>query len=224
MPKYDLDGLFDPDQTPSDDAHSQIMRLIPPGSQVLELGCATGYLSGYMEQMLGCRVIGLEYDKDAVAVAKTRCHAVYEVDLDSKQALEPAAHHGLYEVLLAAAVLEHLKHPVHLLSDARRLLAPGAKVIVSLPNIAHWSMRLNLLMGRFDYMDYGIMDRTHLHFYTLESGQDLLEDAGYNLQEVNIAGSGLQNVLNGLARSLRVPKPPLVLPSLLAYEIIFVAS
>jgi methionine biosynthesis protein MetW len=223
MPKYHLDGIFDPQKAQPDDAHSILMRQIPPGSTVLELGCATGYLSAYMEQALSCRVTGLEYDAASVAIAQTRCSAVYQVNLDDDKALEPASAHAPYDVLLAAAVLEHLKAPEKLLYAAKGLLRPGARLIVSLPNIAHWQVRLKLLAGGFDYEDYGIMDRTHLRFFTLKSGRALLEGAGYRVESLLIAGSGLQNSLNMLARRRGGPLPRAVLPALLAYELIYVA-
>jgi methionine biosynthesis protein MetW len=223
MPKYDLDDLFDPEHTPPDDAHSLLMRLVPPGSRVLELGCATGYLSGYMERGLGCTVTGLEYDAASVAIAQTRCSAVYQVDLDAADALAPAEAHAPYDLLFAAAVLEHLKSPETLLEAAKALLAPGAKVIVSLPNIAHWQVRLKLLRGRFDYEDYGIMDRTHLRFFTVDTGRGLLENSGYQVEQLHIAGSGLQNALNALARRRDRALPAPILPGLLAYELIYLA-
>jgi methionine biosynthesis protein MetW len=220
MPKYHLDTIFDPARAHPDDAHSILMRLIPARSRVLELGCATGYLSGYMEQALGCRVTGLEYDADSVAIARTRCQEVHQVDLDAEDALHPVQASGPYDVLLAAAVLEHLKYPQRLLRDAKALLKPGARVIVSLPNIAHWGVRLR---GVFDYADYGIMDRTHLHFYTVSTGHALLAEQGYAVEQLLIAGSGLQNVLNGIARRTNRPLPKPILPGLLGYELIYVA-
>ena len=223
MLKYDLDGIFDPARAHPDDAHSALMRLIPPRSRVLELGCASGYLSAYMEQALGCRVTGLEFDAGAAAVAATRCAQVFTVDLDAPGALAYAADGAPYQALLAAAVLEHLRQPEQILCEARALLDADSRVIVSLPNIAHWRSRLRLLLGRFDYDDYGIMDRTHLRFYTLRTGRALLESQGYRVEQVYIAGSGLQNLLNALARRLRLRPPPLILPGLLAYELIYAA-
>jgi SAM-dependent methyltransferase len=168
-------------------------------------------------------VIGLEYDLAATAIAAGRCTAVYPVDLDAPGALQPAFAHAPYDVVLAAAVLEHLKHPQTLLCNLRALLNPGGLLIVSLPNIAHWRVRLRLLRGRFDYEDYGIMDRTHLHFYTLSTGRALIESQGYAVETVHIAGSALQNGLNALARRLGMPQPPLILPGLLGYELIYMA-
>jgi methionine biosynthesis protein MetW len=223
-PKYHLESIFDPQRAHPDDAHSVLMRLVPQQSRVLELGCASGYLSGFMEQGLGCRVTGLEADPAAVEIAARRCAEVHCVDLDADNALEVARASAPYDVLLAAAVLEHLKYPRQLLRQAREMLTPEATVIVSLPNIAHWSIRLQLLRGRFNYVDYGIMDRTHVHFYTVKTGVRLLEESGFPVQSLYIAGSGLQNVLSMLSRRMKRALPKPVLPGLLAYEIILVAK
>ncbi|NLE50507.1 MAG: methyltransferase domain-containing protein [Chloroflexi bacterium] len=222
-PKYHLPGIFDPTHAHPCDAHSILMRLIPPGSRVLELGCASGYLSGYMEQALRCRVTGVDADPTATAIAAERCSEVFTADLDMPEALEPARTGAPYDVLFAAAVLEHLKEPERLLRDAGRLLASDALVIVSLPNIAHWSFRLQLLRGRFDYTDYGVMDRTHCRLYTVATGRALLEDQGYRVERLAIAGSALQNVLTGLAKRLGMAEPRPILAGLLAYELIYVA-
>lgn len=221
-PKYHLDDIFNPAAAHPDDAHSILMRLIPRGAKVLELGCASGYLSGYMEQNLDCRVTGLEADPAATRIAQTRCSEVHTVDLDAPDALEPARNSAPYDVLFAAAVLEHLKYPERLLQSARELLKPDARIIVSLPNVAHWSIRLKLLFGSFNYTDYGVMDRTHCRLYTLKTGRELVDNNGYRVEQTLIAGSGLQNALNAFARSRGNPPPGLILPGLFGYELIYV--
>ncbi len=216
-PKYHLDHIFDPKTAHPGDAHSILMRLVPPNSRVLELGCASGYLSGCMEQTLGCRVTGLEYDPNAAQIAAPRCSEVHTVDLNDPAALDAARASAPYDVLFAAAVLEHLYHPEALLKRALELLTPNARVIVSLPNIAHWSIRLKLLAGRFDYEDYGIMDRTHVRFYTMRTAKAMLESEGYCVDGFHIAGSLLQNLL--MRFSSGTPAP--ILPGLFAYELIY---
>jgi len=223
QPKYHLDQIFDPARAHPGDAHSVLMRLVPRGSRVLELGCASGYLSGYMEQALGCRVTGLDADPAATAIAAQRCSEVYTADLDAPEGLTPARASAPYDVLFAAAVLEHLKQPERLLCEAAALLKPGGLAIVSLPNVAHWAIRLRLLRGRFDYTDYGVMDRTHCRLYTVDTGRALLEGQGYRVEQLRIAGSALQNLLAPLARHAGRPEPRPILPGLLAYELIYAA-
>ena len=223
-PKYKLETpIFVPEQAHPDDAHSVLMRLVPPGSRVLELGCSSGYLSGYMRQSLGCYVVGAEADPNATALAAAHTDEVYTLDLDDTDATLAAVQgNAPYDVLLAPAVLEHLRYPEPLLRALRPLLTDEATVIVSLPNIAHWQFRWRLLRGVFDYEDYGVMDRTHTRLYTLKTGRELLEANGYSVTEVHIAGSGVQNTLNALTG--RRFRWPLVLPGLLAYELIYVAK
>jgi hypothetical protein len=131
---------------------------------------------------------------------------------------------GTFDVLFAPAILEHLKYPDQLLLEARKRLRPDAIVIVSLPNIAHWSSRVRLLTGKFDYTNYGLMDRTHLHFYTVNTGAALLERCGYFVKELYIAGSLLQNTLEAVARRFQRTFHQPILPGLLGYEMVFVGS
>jgi methionine biosynthesis protein MetW len=221
-PKYHIDAPALAIESHPDDAHSILVGLVPPGSTVLELGCASGYLSSYLETEKKCRVTGLEADPVAVEIARTRCSEVHLVDLDDPAALSVVR--GPFQVLLAAAVLEHLKTPEQLLRNLHSKLAPGATVIVSLPNVAHRSVRFNLLRGKFEYADYGIMDRTHVHFYTNATARALLEDCGYAINALYISGSGLQNLLNQMARRLAKPLLKPIWPEFLAYELIYLAT
>jgi O-antigen biosynthesis protein len=220
-PKYDLDGIFDPSTSHPNDAHSILMRLVPAGSRVLELGCSSGYLSGYLVIKKGCYVTGVEVDPVATRIAASRCQEVYTVDLDTPTALD--AIQGTFDVLLAPAVLEHLKYPEQILNAARAKLTHNANIIVSLPNIAHWSMRLNLLRGSFDYTDYGLMDKTHVHFYNVRTGRKLIESCGYQVDALYIAGSALQNVISKISKQLGKSFDKPIFPNLLGYELIYLA-
>lgn len=224
QPKYHLSDIFNPLTAHPDDSHAVQMRYVPRDSRVLELGCASGYMSGYMEQALGCRVTGLEYDAQAAVIAAERCSEVHVVDLDSPHALDVAQGSAPYDVLYAANVLEHLKYPERVLQQAHDLLTPGARVIVALPNVAHWQFRLRLLFGLFDYQDYGVLDRTHLRLFTAKTGYELLRSQGYEIETLQIAGSLLQSLLNRTARRFKRPSPRPILPGLLAYELIYIAK
>lgn len=222
-PKYHMDDIFDIESAHPDEAHSVIMRKIPANSRVLELGSASGYLSGYMEQKLACRVTGLEFDLNATRIAEERTSEVHTVNLDAENALDLAKSSAPYDVFLAAAILEHLKYPERLLQSARGMLTDDALIIVSLPNIAYWQMRLRLLMGKFDYEDYGVMDKTHLKLYTRKTGQELLEQNGYQVIDFKTSGSLIQQLANRVARGMGNESAPEILPSLFGYELIYFA-
>ncbi|MDQ7024092.1 MAG: methyltransferase domain-containing protein [Anaerolineae bacterium] len=223
QPKYHLSDIFNPDTAHPDESHSVQIRYIPREAHVLELGCATGYMSGYLEQALACHVTGLEYDPESAAIASERCSEVHVVDLDEADALSVASQSAPYDVLYAANVLEHLKYPERVLQEAYHLLKPNARLIVALPNIANWQFRYRLLRGIFDYEDYGVMDKTHTHLYTAKTGRELLQSQGFQVDEMQIAGSLLQHLLNRLARRFNRPLPKPILAGLFAYELIYIA-
>jgi methionine biosynthesis protein MetW len=160
------------------DSHRLVLEAVPDGARVLDIGCATGYLAARLRER-GCVVVGLEPDPQAAAAARAHCSAVIEGDIE-----EPATRAQLPSdrgVIVFADVLEHLRDPLDTLAFGRTLLAPGGRVIVSLPNIAHWTARRALLRGDFPYADYGLFDRTHLRFFTRDSAHALAHDAGYTV-------------------------------------------
>jgi methionine biosynthesis protein MetW len=218
-PKYHLDGLFDPARADVHDSHAIQARLIPPNSRVLELGCSSGYMSGYLERAKNCRVVGVDYDPVAIQIAQTRCYKAIQVDLEQPNALQSVQADAPFDVLYMANVLEHVRSAESILQQAKALLAPNAMIILVLPNIAHWQVRWQLLRGRFAYQDYGIMDRTHVHFYTVDTARALLVSQGYRVEGLHIAGSFLQNQLERVFGRSFAP----ILPNLLAYEMIFSA-
>ncbi len=171
--KYD----FLPD-VGSDNAHAHQLRAVPPGSRVLELGCATGYLSRYLKEERGCRVVGVELDEAAAERARAHCERVVVGDLDQLD-LAALLDEGAFDVILAGDVLEHLKSPGRVLASARRLLAPGGRFVATIPNVAHGDLRLALLAGRFTYQRLGLLDETHLRFFTHAGVLALFEEAGY---------------------------------------------
>ena len=117
---------------------------------------------------------GIEYnDQWAAAAQQYYCEPIQVGDLDS---LEPKYASKFFDVIILGAVLEHLKNPDQVLIRICRCLKDGGKVIISMPNVANWYIRLHLLLGNFDYQDRGIMDRTHLRFFTWKTFQQLLRD------------------------------------------------
>jgi len=166
---------FDP---APDSSHNLLLGLVPPAARVLEFGCATGYMSEVLGARLGCSVTGIELCPEAADVARKHCERVIVGDaehLDLAQALGPTR----FDVILFADVLEHLREPGLLLSRVRPFLAEGGSVVASIPNVAHGSVRLALLNGEFRYRDTGLLDSTHLRFFTRESIEELFEQAGY---------------------------------------------
>jgi 2-polyprenyl-3-methyl-5-hydroxy-6-metoxy-1,4-benzoquinol methylase len=161
-----------------DSAHNLVVSLVPPAARVLEFGCATGYMSQVLNERLGCTVTGIELSPAAAERARKHCERVVVGDAE---ALDLANTLGdtRFDAIVFADVLEHLRAPERLLARVRAFLAEGGAVVASIPNIAHGDVRLALLDGEFRYRATGLLDRTHLRFFTRASIDELFEDAGY---------------------------------------------
>jgi len=156
-----------------------VLGLIPPQvSRVVEVGCSTGGLALALKaRQPGVQVIGLELDARAADIARSRCDAVHQLDID-------AAGPELFQQLAGADcwvfgdVLEHLRDPWRVLAEVRRVLAPGGCVVTSIPNAQHWSVQARLNMGAFQYEATGLMDRTHLRWFTRQTMLEMFAQAG----------------------------------------------
>jgi O-antigen biosynthesis protein len=159
-------------------AHMLALELVPQGSRVLEFGCATGYMSEVLRERRGATVTGIEISPQAGEIAKEHCDRVIIGDAETLD-YEELFGKGRFDVMLFVDVLEHLKDPAALLRRVRPFLSRKGMVISSIPNIAHGSVRLALLAGEFRYRELGLLDDTHLRFFTREGIRDLLEGAGF---------------------------------------------
>ncbi|NOT86294.1 MAG: glycosyltransferase [Methylococcaceae bacterium] len=164
-------------------SHMGLARRIHAGEKVLELGCSSGYLSRFLKQDLGCTVVGVDIDHDALREAAAFCDKAIVADLDNNTWLEKIAR-DKFDTILCADVLEHLKNPAALLASLKPYLNPKGRILASIPNVAHASIRLELLQGHFDYESLGILDDTHLHFYTLDGCAAMFMEAGYLCTDV----------------------------------------
>jgi 2-polyprenyl-3-methyl-5-hydroxy-6-metoxy-1,4-benzoquinol methylase len=154
---------------------------VPMGARVLDVGCASGYLADPLRDLRGARhVDGIELDSRDAALAKQTCRDVIVGSAEDPSTYQKLR--GPYDAILFGDVLEHLRDPAAALRAVRPLLAPGGVVISSIPNIAHYTIRAHLFEGRFDYADSGILDRTHLRFFTRATLIDLHHENGYVVQ------------------------------------------
>jgi 2-polyprenyl-3-methyl-5-hydroxy-6-metoxy-1,4-benzoquinol methylase len=167
----------------SDNTHANVIRLVGEGRRVLELGPASGYMSEILRER-GCTVVGVELDADMASQAARFCERVIVGDLDTLD-LDEELGEDRFDVIVAADVLEHLKDPLQALRALRAFLRPEGYFVASLPNIAHASVRLALLEGRFDYRDLGLLDRTHLRFFTHQSIALLFDEAELAVLEIH---------------------------------------
>jgi 2-polyprenyl-3-methyl-5-hydroxy-6-metoxy-1,4-benzoquinol methylase len=164
----------------SDSTAAKLVRLVGSGKRVLELGCATGYMSRALRDR-GCTVVGIEIDEEAAERATEFCERVVVADLDRID-FERELGDERFDVVVAGDVLEHLKDPLSVLVAVKKHVEPGGYMVASVPNVAHGSVRLALLSGSFPYSERGLLDRTHLRFFTRESMEALFERAGFVIE------------------------------------------
>lgn len=148
--------------------------LVPPNSRVLDLGCGDGTIGQILENK-GCQVIGVEENRNLAKIAKQKLSKVIIGDLEEKKILEQISKEPKFDVIFASAILEHLKRPEVVLKNLIKSLKEGGIIIITLPNIAYWRIRWELLMGRFNYTESGILDRGHLRFFTVKSAIQFIE-------------------------------------------------
>jgi 2-polyprenyl-3-methyl-5-hydroxy-6-metoxy-1,4-benzoquinol methylase len=149
------------------------------GARVLDIGCATGYVAALLAGR-GCEVVGVEQDEQSAGIARDRGLEVLDADIESSD--DRSRLPRGFDFVLLGDVLEHLRDPLDTLAFSRDLLAPGGVVIASIPNVAAWPVRLGLLRGKFEYADHGILDRTHLRFFTRDTANALVRDAGFSVE------------------------------------------
>jgi SAM-dependent methyltransferase len=133
-------------------------------------------MTGIMRRW-GVEVTAVEIDPSAEPILRQSAQQVIIGDLDDPRTLEPLGD-SRFDVVLASDVLEHLKDPLRCLRQATQFVAPGGRVILSIPNFAHADIRLSLLAGNFEYADMGLLDRTHIKFFTRRSLENLIAAAG----------------------------------------------
>lgn len=146
--------------------------------KILDVGTASGYL-GKIWRASGHYVAGIEYDAATAEKARGYYDAFQVADIE-KFAF---SYRQEFDYIVFADVLEHLRDPAAVLRRCIPALKESGKIIISVPNIANWIIRLGLLLGKFDYMDRGILDRTHLRFFTMRSLNQLMSEVSCKVLE-----------------------------------------
>jgi SAM-dependent methyltransferase len=177
-PRYDFDAI----DLDSGNVHADVVNFVPPGSRVLELGPATGYMSHAFAGR-DCKVVGIEFDPEMAERAAAFCERMIVGDLDRLD-LEAELGDDRFDAIVSADVIEHLKDPLGALRRLRPFLKERGRFVISIPNVAHGSVRLALLSGRFQYGDWGLLDSTHLRFFTRETFERTLDEANLDLVDL----------------------------------------
>jgi 2-polyprenyl-3-methyl-5-hydroxy-6-metoxy-1,4-benzoquinol methylase len=200
--------------------HARLLELtLADGPRdVLDVGCSSGYLAEPLSAA-GARVVGIELDPDAAAVARAHCAEVLVGDVEG-MALPFAP--TSFDAVVCGDLVEHLRDPGAALARLRPLLRPGGRLVLTTPNVANWAIRLSLLAGRWRYTERGILDRTHAHLFTRKTLVETVEAAGYGILELDhtapvplVGTPSVERAAHAVAG---------IRPSLFAYQFVLAAT
>lgn len=151
--------------------------------KVLDLGCCTGaFFESFIKR--GQEVYGVEIDEEAVRIGKEKGYYIIEGDLEEEKTQKEIEKIAPFDAILALDVLEHLKDPWAFLINLKKFISKDGFIFATIPNIAHWKIRLKLFFGNFDYSQEGILDRTHLRFFNYKTMLELFETTGYKIEKI----------------------------------------
>lgn len=202
-------------------SHEVILRMLGgvPASRVLDVGCSAGYFA-QRARALGHHVTGV----DVVEIPGVQDRTDHFVKASLEDGIPGEAGEG-FDVVVAADVIEHLSRPAAVLRDMCRVLRPGGQVLLSVPNFAHWYPRFRVAAGAFGYDRRGILDETHLRFFTRATLRRLVRASGFDILEEHATGLPLGTIAESDAsrhRLLRAADRALVRarPTLFGYQFV----
>ena len=177
-------GSLNPDYAP----RGLIDLLDTPPALALDIGCFIGATGAYMKQKWSnCRVVGVEPVAEAAAQARTKLDAVFEGYFEDMPVGEAGVEPGKVDLAVFADVLEHMRHPWGALRNIREWLSPDGAVLVSLPNIRNLNVLKDLISnGTFNYKPAGILDITHIRFFTRSDAIKMFEQTGFRVEKMGV--------------------------------------
>jgi 2-polyprenyl-3-methyl-5-hydroxy-6-metoxy-1,4-benzoquinol methylase len=184
MIKYDNNN-FNPELLDDNNIDKIQIQMLPDNSRVLEIGCATGFMSKYLKEKKNCFVYGIEYNDAQAQLAKEKCDEVLSGGIDDiilQNTLDEYVQiNQKFDVIFMSQVIEHIAYPNGVLNKLNDWLSDDGVLIISTVNVAHWSSRIKLLKGIWKYEEYGLFDNTHLRFSSIDGFEQDLMDAGYEI-------------------------------------------
>ncbi len=184
-------------------ARPEVLALIPETARsVLDIGCGAGRLGEALKIRQQAEVVGVELNETAAAVARQRIDQVFVGDIEGLDLPLPP---GRFDAIVCGDILEHLRDPEHLLRQARAWLTPEGALVASIPNVRHHSVVRSVLEGNWTYESAGLLDRTHLRFFTRREIEKLFFRAGFAVDEMrSVIGPGDHEAVANLRGAVQV--------------------
>ncbi|STX51449.1 bifunctional 3-demethylubiquinone-9 3-methyltransferase/ 2-octaprenyl-6-hydroxy phenol methylase [Legionella busanensis] len=165
-------------------SQSKILSKISPNSMVLEFGSAHGVMTKYMREQLNCKVFAVELDAQAANDAKQYCERILVSNIEDYQ-WKIEFDNLKFDYIIFADVLEHLYNPWRALAEVRSFLKDEGRILLSIPNIANNVVIMNLINDKFEYQSTGLLDDTHIRFFTKNSIDKMIKAAGYKAVDID---------------------------------------
>lgn len=167
--------------------NADLLSMLPKNVQtVVEIGCAAGqFAAAYRAINPTVRYLGVELFEDAAQQAATQMDDVIIgsiEDIDVFSELEDVLGDSEIDVLVFGDVLEHLLDPWGILAKFKQIMSPNGYCVACIPNISHWTILAGLLHGEWNYADFGLLDKTHLRFFTKKTMIELFENTGWQVE------------------------------------------
>ncbi len=196
---------------------TDLLKLLPQDIKIeksLDVGCGLGKTSAYLKSKYKIKeTVGIEYVPEIAQAAKANIDRVYSLSVDQD---ELPFSKDEFDLILLADILEHLIDPWAVAKRFVSFLKPGGYAIFSLPNIQNWKIILKLLTNKWEYQDHGILDRTHLRFFTVKTSRKLVQQTGLNSLKITRTMGNELKVINWLSLGL--------LKNILTYHIYILAK
>lgn len=180
---------------------SKILKLIKQSDKyILDVGCSSGYLDSLIKQKIKTNITGIELNKSDAQIAKNIVDQILNVDAETYNFNQLSQK---FNVIILADILEHLKNPEYLLKTLSTLLKPNGRIIASIPNFLHYSTKIKILTNRWRYEEYGLLDKTHLKFFSLATIKELFKSSKLFINNIDYVTSNIttKNLLTELINS-----------------------
>ncbi len=206
---------------------SKLLAYIPDHVSVLDVGCATGRLGEYLQKNTACVVDGIEANAASAHIAQGYYRTVYPIDLEAEDAFSLIG--NSYDIIVLADVLEHLRYPEQVLQRLTKKLKPKGRFLISVPNVGHAAVMLQLLQGTFVYQQQGLLDKTHIRFFSQQNLTQFFAEAQlkhWQLLDRVIIGTQGSEFNQGLLQGIAPAWLPIIaaLPESNTYQFLLEAS
>ena len=161
-----------------------LIKKVGSNLRILDVGCGYGSLGEAMAKKNNV-VFGIDISATAIKKAKARLYFACACDIVKPKTYPIEIRQQKFDLVVLADILEHIYDPGNVLYIAKSFIQPGGRLLASVPNVANWMTRLHLLFGCWNYAVSGVLDRTHIRFFTRRSIEHLLKSSGYEIVEIS---------------------------------------